>query len=91
MNWRAQYTRTFLKEMSRLPDNIRKQVEAIAFGEEIKEDPYLAGKTQKLSGYQTFYKIRIGDYRIGIHIDTADHLVEFQRVLHRREIYRKFP
>ena len=91
MKWRAQYPRTFLKEMSRLPGNIRKQVEAIAFGEGIQDDPYLAGKAQKLSGHQTFYKIRIGDYRIGIHIDTDEHLVEFQRVLHRREIYRKFP
>jgi mRNA interferase RelE/StbE len=58
MTWRVQYTRTFLKEMSRLPGIIRKQVEAIAFGEEIQDDPYLAGKAQKLSGYQTFYRIR---------------------------------
>ncbi len=91
MTWRVQYTRTFLKEMSRLPGIIRKQVEAIAFGEEIQDDPYLAGKAQKLSGYQTFYRIRIGDYRIGIHINSDEQLVELQRVLHRREIYRKFP
>lgn len=91
MKWRVQYTRTFLKEMSRLPGNTRAQVEAIAFGEEIQDDPYLSGKAQKLSGYQTFYRIRIGDYRIGIRIDTDEYLVEFQRVLHRREMYRKFP
>jgi len=91
MAWRVQYTRTFLKEMARLPGNVRGRVEAIAFGEEIVQDPFLAGKTQKLSGYQTFYKIRVGDYRIGIHIDTTEHLVEFHRVLHRREIYREFP
>ena len=58
MTWRVQYTRTFLKEMSRLPGNVRKRVEAIAFGEDIKQDPFLAGKTQKLTGYQTYYKIR---------------------------------
>lgn len=91
MAWRVQYTRTFLKEMSRLSGNIRERVEAIAFGEAVKQDPFMAGKTQKLSGYQTYYKIRVGDYRIGLYIDTNERLVEFQRVLHRREIYRKFP
>jgi mRNA interferase RelE/StbE len=91
VSWRVQYTRTFLKEMSRLPSNIRERVEAIAFGEGIKQDPFIAGKTQKLSGYRSFYKIRVGDYRIGLYIEANEYLVEFQRVLHRREIYRKFP
>jgi len=91
MTWGVLYTRTFLKEMSRLPIDVRKRVEAIAFGEAIKQDPFLAGKTQELTGYQTYYKIRVGDHRIGLHIDSNQHLVEFQRVLHRREIYRQFP
>lgn len=91
MTWRIRYTRTFLKELARLPKNVRKRIEPVAFGEEIKEDPFLRGKTQKLSGYQTFYKIRVGDYRIGLFIDTQTNIVEFQRALHRRDIYRKFP
>ena len=91
MTWGVLYTRTFLKEISRLPIDVRKRVEAIAFGEAIKQDPFLAGKTQKLTGYQTYYKIRVGDHRIGLHIDSNQQLVEFQRVLHRREIYRQFP
>ena len=91
MTWRVQYTRTFLKEMSRLPNNFRQRVETIAFGEAITKDPFLAGKTQKLTGYQTYYKIRVGNYRIGLHIDKGEELIEFQRVLHRHEIYRKFP
>lgn len=91
MTWRIQYARTFLKEMANLPDLVRKRVEVVAFGEDIKQDPFLAGRTQKLTGYQTYYKIRIGDYRVGLHIDADARLVEFQRVLHRRDIYRKFP
>ncbi len=91
MTWRVQYTRTFLKEMSDLPRETRERVEALVFGEDMKQDPFLSGKTQKLTGYQTYYKIRIGDYRIGLQIDVSERLVEFQRVLHRREIYRKFP
>lgn len=41
MAWQVRYTRTFLKEMSRLPANSRERVEQIAFGEQIKEDPFL--------------------------------------------------
>ena len=91
MSWEVRYTRTFLKEMSRLPSTVRERVEEIAFGEQIKDDPFLLGKTQKLAGYKSFYKIRVGSYRIGLQIDAETHLVEFTRVLHRREIYRKFP
>jgi mRNA interferase RelE/StbE len=91
MAWQVRYTRTFLKEMSRLPTNVRKRVEKIVFGKQIKEDPFLQGKIQKLSGYQRYYKIRVGNYRIGLQIDGETHLIEFMRVLHRRDIYRKFP
>jgi mRNA interferase RelE/StbE len=91
MSWRVQYTRTFLKEMSRLPAHIRQRAEEIAFGEEVKQDPFKTGKVQKLSGYSSFYKIRIGDYRIGLYVNADGRIVEFQRALHRREIYRKFP
>jgi mRNA interferase RelE/StbE len=91
VTWRVQYTRTFLKELARLPDTVRERVESLAFGDDIKRDPYLAGKTQKLTGHAAYYKIRVGDYRVGLRIDTEAQTVEFQRVLHRREIYRKFP
>jgi len=44
---------------------------------------------KKLKGEDNAYRIRIGDYRIGIILDT-DKII-FERVLHRREIYRYFP
>lgn len=91
MTWHVRYTRTFLKEMARLPKNVRERAENISFGEEIKQDPLLGGKVQKLSGYGSYYKMRVGDYRIGLYIDNDSQIIEFQRVLHRREIYRKFP
>lgn len=91
MTWKVRYTRTFLKELARLPGNVRERAENVVFGEEIKRDPFLGGRVQKLRGYKTFFKYRVGDYRIGIFIDDDAQLVEFQRVLHRKEIYRKFP
>ena len=44
---------------------------------------------KKLSGHKSAYRIRIGDYRIGIFIEGKT--VEFARVVHRKNIYLVFP
>ncbi|MDO9130223.1 MAG: type II toxin-antitoxin system RelE/ParE family toxin [Anaerolineales bacterium] len=44
---------------------------------------------KKMQGYDTFYRIRLGDYRIGV--DISDEQVIFVRLLHRKDIYRYFP
>jgi len=89
--WRLVYGSTFLKDYERLPKSVRKRVRRIAFGEEIQQDPFLGGKTVKMRGYQVYYRIRVGDYRIGLRLDFDRRLVEFRRVLHRSQIYRSFP
>jgi mRNA interferase RelE/StbE len=38
---------------------------------------------------QFYYRIRIGDYRIGIKLEN--NLIKLIRCLHRKEIYKKFP
>ncbi len=43
----------------------------------------------KLSGYDVYYRIRVGDYRIGI--EASGDEVIFVRILHRKDIYRHFP
>lgn len=44
---------------------------------------------KKLTGYKNVYRIKIGNYRIGIFIEN--NTVEFARVVHRKDIYRVFP
>ena len=44
---------------------------------------------KKLRGNDNAYRIRIGDYRLGLFITAAT--IAFARVKHRREIYRVFP
>jgi mRNA interferase RelE/StbE len=44
---------------------------------------------KKLTAKGSFYRIRVGDYRIGIIAEGE--LVTFIRVLHRKEMYRNFP
>ena len=43
----------------------------------------------KLEGYDNYYRLRVGDYRIGVKIEGE--VLIFMRVLHRKEIYRYFP
>ena len=44
---------------------------------------------KKIKGGDNYYRIRVGDYRLGISVkgDT----VTFIRFLHRRDIYRRVP
>lgn len=44
---------------------------------------------KKIEGYSGYFRIRVGDYRLGIKV-TANG-VEMIRFLHRKEIYRRFP
>ncbi|TVM04222.1 MAG: plasmid stabilization protein [Candidatus Brocadia sp. WS118] len=44
---------------------------------------------KKIKGHPSFYRIRIGDYRLGI--EYRETTLVFMRVLHRKEIYRYFP
>lgn len=44
---------------------------------------------KKLQGSSEYYRIRIGNYRLGIQI--IGNLIIFERCLHRKEIYKYFP
>ena len=44
---------------------------------------------KKLRTEGHYYRIRLGDYRIGLIIE--DNTIVFVRLLHRSEIYRYFP
>jgi mRNA interferase RelE/StbE len=46
--------------------------------------------TKKIQGYGSFYRIRIGDYRLGMEEVSSKEIVLI-RFLHRKDIYRYFP
>lgn len=45
---------------------------------------------KKLQGFKTFYRIRIGDYRVGVEL-LNENTLELIIISHRKEIYNKFP
>lgn len=46
---------------------------------------------KKLKGYSVYFRIRIGDYRIGIKWVEETKTVFFVTFDHRKNIYKKFP
>ena len=44
---------------------------------------------KKLQGFKNFYRIRMGNYRIGLRVEN-DTLI-FERFLHRNDIYKYYP
>jgi len=44
---------------------------------------------KKLKGFKNYYRIRVGDYRLGFSYD--DQTIFFIRFLSRKDIYKFFP
>jgi mRNA interferase RelE/StbE len=89
--WKVEYTKRFLKELSELPKEIRAQAEDIVFEELLTINPFSLGYLERMKGYPDKYKIRLGNYRIGITIDKKNNVIICQRIAHRKDIYRVFP
>lgn len=85
-----QVNRVFLKELAKLPVRERLKVEKLLF-EEVENYKSLAQipNFKKLKGYRNFYKIRFGDYRAGLRFEN--NTLYFERILHRKEIYKFYP
>ena len=76
--------------MAKLPAEVRKAVEKFVFEEAAKLNALgESGKIEQMKGYKAYYKVRFGSYRVGLKAEADE--VSFERVLHRKEIYRYFP
>jgi len=84
------YLQSFLRDVKKLRD--RAVQRAVAAAIENVEEADSTGEIRalkRLSGQADYYRIRIGDWRIGVKIIGGT--VIFVRCLNRREIYRYFP
>ncbi|MEA1915300.1 MAG: type II toxin-antitoxin system RelE/ParE family toxin [Campylobacterota bacterium] len=57
----------FLKELSKLPIDYADTIEEFIF-DKLPTYNHLSeiGKVEKMTGYKNYFKIRFGDYRVGI-------------------------
>jgi len=84
------YKRTFIRDLSSLPEQVKEKIQTIVFNEipNMQDISQISG-LKKIRGHKRYYRIKIGDYRIGIEI--RENTIVFMRVLHRKDIYRYFP
>jgi mRNA interferase RelE/StbE len=84
------FTGSFLRDVRKLPDDaVREQVRDAILMVEAAPDLRSVPNLKKLSGGGSYYRIRLGDYRIGMRVD--EDVISFIRVLPRKDIYRYFP
>jgi mRNA interferase RelE/StbE len=87
---RVEFRKSFLKDIEALGDPATKKRirKAIAQAEEAATLRQVEN-LKKLKGGEPYYRIRVGDYRIGL-ILHEESLV-FVRCLHRSAVYRYIP
>lgn len=84
-----EFTKKYHKSYSKIKNKkVRKDAKEAA-------EKVIAAKDQleiplkKLSGFKNAYRIKIGDYRIGVHIEQQT--IYFAEIAHRKDIYNMFP
>jgi mRNA interferase RelE/StbE len=87
---KVEFRKTFEKDLRKLGDRsllskIKTVIELIETAEALDS----VANLKKLKGEDGYFRVRIGDYRIGLYLEGDTIL--FVRILHRREFYRYFP
>ena len=84
------FSSRFLKDVNKLPnDAIKSAVADVIEAVEAAANLTAVVNLKKLKGYKNAYRIRVGDFRIGVFV--AGNEVEFARVVDRKDIYKLFP
>lgn len=87
----VEFDKSFDKALDHLKSPIIiKRLESIIIQIEKASSLTELSNIKKLSGFSDYYRIRIGDYRIGL--ESIDkNTIRFIVIAHRKEIYRIFP
>jgi mRNA interferase RelE/StbE len=87
---RVEFRESFARDLKGVKDKgllkrIKESIEAVEKAHSLVEMSNL----KKLKGGGNYFRLRIGDYRLGIALE--DDTVVFVRFLNRKEIYKYFP
>jgi mRNA interferase RelE/StbE len=85
------YGKGFSKDLDAIRNESKIKVDLLKLIENIKGAGSLSDlkNVRKIEGYQGYFRIKVGDYRLGIKL--TQNRVELIRFLHRKDIYRRFP
>ncbi|AFK02635.1 plasmid stabilization system [Emticicia oligotrophica DSM 17448] len=87
----VQFDEAFLKSLKKLRDKkVKEKLLELINNFEDSENLTDIPNIKKMQGYETYYRVWLGDYRVGFELQI-DKSVLFILVAHRKEIYRFFP
>jgi mRNA interferase RelE/StbE len=85
-----EFKKSFLKDLKKLNNkNLKESIIECIEHVESAENISKVKNLKKLTGYEVYYRIRVGDYRIGLKLE--DETMYFVMIEHRKDIYKKFP
>jgi len=88
---KLKFDQSFLKSLEKLTDEtLKKKISVIILNTEKADSILNINQIKKLKGYKSYYRIKSGDYRLGIELIDNNTLV-FITIMHRKDIYKKFP
>lgn len=86
----VEFRRSFVKDLEKTADSrLRQRVREVIVAVESAQTLADVGHVRKLRDGENYYRIRVGDYRLGL-LWEGDTIV-FVRFLHRKDLYRVFP
>lgn len=85
------YAKAFGKDLETISHNPGVKKRLLEFIDKLKTTESLneLHGVKKIEGYESYYRLRIGNYRLGVKL--SGNSLELIRFLHRKEIYRRFP
>ena len=84
------FTNKFLQQVnSGRFGTIHKKIEKVIIDVEKAGTLSQIKNLKKLKGQTKYFRIRLGDYRIGLYIENQ--VIEFTTIDHRKDIYKHFP
>jgi len=86
----TKFTGRFSKDLDKITQvSIKKNVAEIILEIEAANNFSEIKNLKKLKGHSNAYRVRSGNYRIGLFIENG--IVEFVRIVDRKDIYKVFP
>ena len=87
----VEFDKSFSKSLDKIKDStILRRIESTLLKLEEAESLKDIRNLKKLSGFKSYYRIRIGNYRLGLE-QIDNNTVRVIIIAHRRDIYKKFP
>ena len=87
---KVEFRKRFLKDLEVVAHkNLRRRIKQTIERVEQARSLHEVQGIKKLRGGEGYYRIRMGDYRLGL-VLRADTVI-FVRFLHRKDVYRYFP